>query len=52
MGNYLNNRKRKDVIEIEEENEITIAIVTKSDVLLEYMTFRAEDGNPREVSVS
>jgi ribonuclease E len=50
VGNYLNNRKRKDLIRIEEENEVEIVIVTKSDVSFEHMKFRAEDSASREVN--
>jgi len=52
VGNYLNNRKRKELIRIEDENEVEIVIVTKSDVLFEHMTFRAEDAAGKEVSVT
>jgi ribonuclease E len=52
VGNYLNNRKRKELIRIEEEHEVEIVIVAKSDVCLEHMTFRAEDANSREVNLS
>ncbi len=51
VGNYLNNRKRKDLIRLEEENEVEIVIVTKSDVSFEHMTFRAEDSSGREVTL-
>ena len=51
VGNYLNNRKRKEITRIEDEDEITISIVTKSDVFFEHMTFRAEDANGREVTL-
>ncbi|MFN9720847.1 MAG: ribonuclease E/G [Planctomycetota bacterium] len=51
VGNYLNNRKRKDLIQIEEDHEVEIVIVAKSDVCLEHMMFRTEDGNGREVQV-
>jgi ribonuclease E len=50
VGNYLNNRKRKDLIRIEDEHEVEIVIVTKSDVSFEHMTFRAEDSAGREVT--
>jgi ribonuclease E len=52
VGNYLNNRKRKDLIRIEDENEVEVVIVTKSDVSFEHMTFRAEDAAGREVNLS
>jgi ribonuclease E len=50
VGNYLNNRKRKELIRIEEENEVEIVIVAKSDVCLEHMTFRCEDANGKELN--
>ena len=50
VGNYLNNRKRKELIRIEEENKVEIVIVAKSDVCLEHMTFRCEDTNGRELN--
>jgi hypothetical protein len=50
VGNYLNNRKRKELIRIEEENEVEIVIVAKSDVCLEHMTFRCEDVNGKELN--
>ena len=34
----------------EEENEVEIVIVTKSDVSFEHMKFRAEDSASREVN--
>jgi len=52
VGNYLNNRKRKELIRIEDENEVEIVIVTKSDVLFEHMTFRTEDAVGKEVSLA
>jgi hypothetical protein len=38
------------LIRIEEENEVEIVIVTKSDVSFEHMKFRAEDSASREVN--
>jgi ribonuclease E len=52
VGNYLNNRKRKELIRIEDENQVEIVIVTKSDVLFEHMTFRPEDAAGKEVSLA
>jgi len=49
VGNYLNNRKRKDVINIEEENGVRIEIVTSADVSFEHLNFRAEDSSGREI---
>jgi ribonuclease E len=52
VGNYLNNRKRKELIRIEDEHEVEIVIVAKSDVSFEHMTFRGEDTNGREVNLN
>lgn len=51
VGNYLNNRKRKEITRIEDENEMTISIVARSDVSFEHLTFRCEDENGREVTM-
>ena len=51
VANYLNNRKRKELIRIEDEHQVEIVVVAKSDVCLEHMTFRAEDTNGREVNL-
>jgi ribonuclease E len=51
VGNYLNNRKRKDLTRIEDENEMTISIVARADVSFEHLTFRCEDETGREVSL-
>ena len=42
----------EELIRIEEENEVEIVIVAKSDVCLEHMTFRCEDANGKEQSPS
>jgi ribonuclease E len=52
VGNYLNNRKRKDLTRIEDENEMTIGIVARADVSFEHLTFRCEDDGGREVSMT
>ena len=51
VGNYLNNRKRKDLTRIEDENEITISIVARADVSFEHLAFRCDDENGREVTL-
>jgi Ribonuclease G/E len=52
VGNYLNNRKRKEITRIEDEKEITISIVARSDVSFEHLTFRCDDENGREVALT
>jgi len=51
VGNFLNNRKRKELTRIEDDNELTISIVARADVCLEHLTCRFEDDGGREVSL-
>ncbi len=51
VANDLNNRKRKELTRIEDENELTISIVARADVSFEHLTFRCEDENAREVTL-
>jgi len=49
VGHYLNNKKRKDITRIEDENDLLIQIVARSDVSFEHFTFRCEDDHGKEV---
>lgn len=52
VGNFLNNRKRRELTRIEEENEMTISIVARADVTPEHLTCRYEDANGREIPLN
>ena len=51
VGNYLNNKKRKELTRIEDENQLLIQIVARADVSFEHFTFRCEDEAGREISL-
>ncbi|MEZ6060080.1 MAG: Rne/Rng family ribonuclease [Planctomycetaceae bacterium] len=49
VANDLNNRKRKELIRIEDDREVTISIVSRTDVRLEHLALRCEDDDGRPV---
>lgn len=51
VGNFLNNRKRKELTRIEDENDMIVSIVARSDVNPEHLACRYEDDNGREVQL-
>ena len=51
VANDLNNRKRKELINLEEERDVVITIVSRSDVALEHLSVRCEDDNGRPVVI-
>jgi len=52
VAHDLNNRKRKELINLEDERDVMISIVSRSDVIPEHLSVRCEDDNGREVVVS
>jgi ribonuclease E len=49
VGAYLNNRKRKDLIHFEDENDVTIHINSRADVSPEHLQIRCYDGTGSEL---
>jgi ribonuclease E len=49
VGTYLNNRKRKDLIRFEEENNVSIHISTRGDVSPEHLQIRCYDSTGTEL---
>jgi ribonuclease E len=49
VGAYLNNRKRKDLIRFEEENDVGIHINSRADVSPEHLQIRCFDGTGTEL---
>ncbi|MCA9092397.1 MAG: ribonuclease E/G, partial [Planctomycetaceae bacterium] len=43
VANFLNNKKRKEIARIEETGNISIGIISRTDVQPEYMNFRLYD---------
>lgn len=51
VSNYLNNRKRRDLSHIEEQANVVISIISRTDVKPEHLDFRCFDGSNNEVKV-
>jgi ribonuclease E len=49
VGAYLNNRKRKDLISFEEDNDVTIHINSRADVSPEHLQIRSFDASGSEL---
>ena len=49
VATYLNNRKRKDLIHFEEDNNVTIHINSRADVSPEHLIIRCFDGTGGEL---
>ncbi len=49
VASYLNNRKRRDLIQFEEEAQVTIAIQSRTDVNPEHLIIRSFDGSGNEL---
>jgi ribonuclease E len=51
VAHDLNNRKRKQLISLEDERDVMISIVSRTDVAPEHLTVRCEDEGGREVVI-
>jgi ribonuclease E len=49
VGTYLNNRKRRDLIRFEEDNQVSIHISSRADVSPEHLQIRCFDGTGTEL---
>ncbi|MEQ9411537.1 MAG: Rne/Rng family ribonuclease [Fuerstiella sp.] len=52
VANDLNNRKRKEITRLEDERDVTVSIVARSDVPPEHLSVSCQDDNGREVVIS
>ena len=49
VANYLNNRKRRDISRVEEQNSCSINVISRNDVEPEHMAFRFFDAQNNEL---
>jgi ribonuclease E len=49
VATYLNNRKRRDLIHFEEDNNVSIHISSRADVSPEHLMIRCFDGTGTEL---
>jgi ribonuclease E len=48
---YINNKKRRDLLKMEDEHNVQVIVVSREDLSPEFLKFECEDGNGREVRV-
>jgi ribonuclease E len=51
VANDLNNRKRKEIINLEDDRDVVVSIVSRSDVALEHLKVSCQDDDGRAVSM-
>ncbi len=49
VANYLNNRKRRDLTNLEDEHELQVLVMGREDVSPEFLRVECEDGSGREI---
>lgn len=49
VANDLNNRKRKEIIRIEDDHDVSVTIASRTDVRLEHLAVKCEDEDGRPV---
>jgi ribonuclease E len=49
VANYLNNKKRRDLVEMEQENNVEVQVISGEGLSPEYLKINCVDANGREV---
>jgi len=52
VASYLNNRKRRELTNLEDEHDLQVSILSREDVSPEYLRIECADASGREVRVS
>ncbi len=52
VANYLNNKKRRDLVQLEAENNVEVQVVSKEGLSAEFMKIDCFDTNGREVRIA
>ncbi len=52
VANYLNNKKRRDLVQLEQDNNVEVQVVSKEGLSPEYLKIDCQDANGREVRIA
>jgi ribonuclease E len=52
VASYINNRKRRDLLKLEDEHNVQVVVVSREDLSPEFLKFDCADASGREVRVS
>jgi ribonuclease E len=51
VANYLNNKKRRELVGLEQENNVEVQVISGEGLSPEYLKIECADANGREVKV-
>jgi ribonuclease E len=52
VANYLNNKKRRDLVQLEQDNSVEVQVVSGEGLSPEYLKIDCQDANGREVRIA
>jgi ribonuclease E len=52
VATYLNNRKRRELTNLEDDNKITVQVLSREGASPEHLNIECHDGNGRELKFS
>ena len=52
VASYLNNKKRRELAQLEERNDLTVIVLSREDVSPEYFVIQCEDADGKEIRFS
>ena len=52
VANYLNNKKRRDLVQLEQDNNVEVQIISGEGLSPEYLKIDCQDANGREVRIA
>jgi ribonuclease E len=52
VASYLNNRKRRELMNLEDEHELQVLVLSREDVSPEFVKIECEDGSGRSIRVN
>jgi ribonuclease E len=51
VASYINNRKRRELTRLEDENNVQVLVVSREDLTPEYLKIECEDAGGREIKI-
>jgi ribonuclease E len=52
VANYLNNKKRRDLVQLEQDNNVEVQVISKEGLSPEFLKIDCQDANGREVRIA
>ena len=49
MASYINNKKRRELSQLEDDNNVQVQVISREDLSPEFLKFDCEDASGREV---